>query len=119
MRTRFLVARDLIFAVARGEGVGPLSETLTWGQPSYRPERNRCGTTLRLGCDKRSPETPMLYVPCSTTLVADYRERYEGLLSFTGNRAVALGVDDGAQREALRHCIGLALTYHARKAGKT
>ena len=36
VRARLLEARDLIFATAASmEGVGPLKETLKWGEPAY------------------------------------------------------------------------------------
>lgn len=42
LRERLMTVRELIFDVAaRTGGVGPLTETLKWGQPSYLAERAR------------------------------------------------------------------------------
>ena len=42
--------RALIFETAAAlDGVGPITETLKWGEPAYLTERSRSGTTVRLG----------------------------------------------------------------------
>ena len=39
--------RSLVFDVAAGSpGVGALSETLKWGEPSYAPEKPRVGSSV-------------------------------------------------------------------------
>ncbi len=46
VRDKLLSLRDLIFdQSALIPSVGPLSESLTWVQPAYRPVANRTGTT--------------------------------------------------------------------------
>ena len=48
-------------------------------------------------------------------LVETFRELYPTQMEYGGNRSILF---DGAAKipeKALRHCIGLALTYHARK----
>ena len=46
---RDLALRDLVFDVAaRTEGVGSLTETLKWGQPSYLTQQTRSGSTVRI-----------------------------------------------------------------------
>jgi hypothetical protein len=47
--------------------------------------------------------------------VATFRELYPNELSYAGNRAVLLDADDEIPEAALRHCVGLALTYHLRR----
>ena len=48
VRTALHRLRLLIFDVAAGTaGVGPLLETVKWGQPSYLPRTPRTGTTIR------------------------------------------------------------------------
>ena len=50
IRARLLEARDLIFEIAAGiEGVGPLTETLKWGEPAYLTEATGSGSTHSTG----------------------------------------------------------------------
>jgi len=49
LRARLLALRRLIFdTAAETDGVGPLDETLKWGQPSYLTAASRSGTTIRI-----------------------------------------------------------------------
>ncbi len=115
LRDRLLVLRGLIFdTAARVLGAGRLVETLKWGQPSYLPETPRVGTTVRIDATKGKPPGYALYVHCQTSLVSTYRETYPDLFRFEGNRAIVFSVDDEIHREALEHCIAMALTYHAK-----
>ena len=52
VRARLLEVRDLIFETAVAiEGVGPLTETLKWGEPAYLTLATGSGSTIRLaGC---------------------------------------------------------------------
>lgn len=113
-RARLVALREMIFAAAAGSKVGLLSESLKWGQPAYRPLRARTGTTVRLDALRGAKDKCALFVPCSTSLIASFRELYAGELAFEGNRAVVLPVDGALPKKALSHCIALALTYHAR-----
>ncbi len=117
LRDRMLRLRSLIFETAAAtEGVGPLQETLKWGQPSYLPAATKSGTTVRIDAVKAEPGRYALYVHCQTNLVSTFREMYPEALTCEGNRAVLFDQDDPVPEDALRHCIALALTYHARKA---
>jgi hypothetical protein len=49
LRARLLTLRALVFdTAARTEGVGRLTETLKWGQPSYLTEETGSGSTVRI-----------------------------------------------------------------------
>ncbi|MHA1572057.1 MAG: DUF1801 domain-containing protein, partial [Alphaproteobacteria bacterium] len=49
LRRRLMALRQLIFETAAlSEGVGPLTETLKWGQPSYLTQQSGSGTTIRI-----------------------------------------------------------------------
>lgn len=113
-RARLLALREMIFAAAAASKVGPLSESLKWGQPAYRPLKAKTGTTVRIDALRGAKDKCALFVPCSTTLIASFRERYAGELAFEGDRAVVLPVNGALPKKALSHCIALALTYHAR-----
>lgn len=112
-RKRLLALRRLLFEVAATtEGVGEVVETLKWGQPAYLTQKPKSGTTIRMdahddGC--------AIFVPCTTSLIATYRELYGDVLNFEGNRAVVFSMKEALPVEAVKHCMALALTYHKRK----
>jgi hypothetical protein len=116
LRLKLLALRRLIFATAKmTKGVGTLQETLKWGQPSYLTRETKSGSTIRIDRVKSSANQVALYFHCQTDLVATFHELYPEELTYSGNRAVILDLDDDIPEAALCHCVGLALTYHLRK----
>ena len=114
MRKRVLALRELVFDVAaKTEGVGPLTETLKWGQPSYLTEETKSGTTVRIDRLKKA-DGYALYVHCQSGLVPKFRELYPGTFRYEGKRALLFDTDARLPLPELRHCIGLALTHHLR-----
>jgi len=116
-KARLLELRRLILETAANTpGVGALTETLKWGQPSYLTAETRSGSTIRI--DRVKPkagddgERYALYVHCQTTLVSTFRQLYRDELTFGGNRSILLDARRPLPKTALRHCIALALTYH-------
>jgi len=115
LKARLLALRRLIFDTARTvEGVGPLQETLKWGQPSYLTAETKSGSTIRIDRMK-SANQYAIYFHCQTNLVETFRELYPTELSYGGNRSIILNADDEVPEPALRHCVALALTYHLNK----
>jgi len=115
IRARLVRLRGLIFDTAKDmDIVGPLEETLKWGQPSYLTAESGSGSTIRIGREKTDGRIAM-YFHCQTDLVATFRELYPTQMSYGGNRSILFDMSDRIPEKALRHCIGLALTYHARK----
>jgi hypothetical protein len=115
LKARLLALRRLIFETARTvEGVGPLQETLKWGQPSYLTAETKSGSTIRIDRMK-SANQYAIYFHCQTNLVETFRELYPAELSYGGNRSIILNADDEVPEPALRHCVALALTYHLNK----
>lgn len=113
LRQRLLWLRSLIQETAAStEGVGPLEETLKWGEVSYLTSQSGSGTTVRIGRDKQSGR-PAIYVNCQTDLVSRYRALYPEGFGYDGDRGVIL--DEAPDDAALRHMVALALTYHASK----
>jgi hypothetical protein len=55
-----------------------------------------------------------VYFHCQTDLVETFRELYPDL-RYGDNRSILLDAGEKLPEKALRHCIGLALTYHLRK----
>lgn len=116
LKARLLALRRLIFDTAAAtKGVGTLEETLKWGQPSYLTAETKSGSTIRLDRVKSSSDQYAVYFHCQTDLVATFRELYPKQLSYAGNRAVIFNAKDDIPEAALRHCVGLALTYHLGK----
>lgn len=113
VRDRLLALRALIFATAaETAGVGPLVETLKWGQPSYLTAATGSGSTIRIDQVKGDPGRYALYVNCRTTLVDSFRALYPDAMAYAGSREASLRVDAPVPVAELRHCIALALTYH-------
>ena len=116
LRAPLIQLRQLIFDTASElEGVGPLEETLKWGQPSYLTTQSGTGTTIRIDRIKSKPGRYAMYVHCQTSLLPTYRELYPEELRFDGNRCIEFNLCEEPPTGPLRHCIGLALTYHRSK----
>jgi len=115
LRAKLLALRRLIFDTANvTSGVGTLEETIKWGQVSYLTSESKSGSTIRIDQVKSATNQYAVFFHCQTNLVETFRELYPEL-TFGGNRSILL---DGAKqlpREALRHCVALALTYHVNK----
>jgi hypothetical protein len=113
---RLAELRALIFETAAATpGVGPLTETLKWGEPAYLTEASRSGSTIRLGVTRSDPPRCAVYLNCKTTLVEEFRAAFADVLDFEGNRAVLLDPARDLPREALAQAFAMALTYHHRK----
>ncbi|MEM8685875.1 MAG: DUF1801 domain-containing protein [Pseudomonadota bacterium] len=119
VREKLLSLRALIFRTANAtDGVGPLEETLKWGQPSYLTPKTKSGSTIRIDQRKKTPDAYAVYFHCQSGLVALFKELYADKLEFDGKRAILLDVKTPLPEEPLRHCVALALTHHLRKKQK-
>ena len=117
LRKKLKSLRRLILETGRRTaGVGPLVETLKWGQPSYLPAQSGSGTTVRIGGMKGEPNRNAVFFHCQTDLVATFREIYPNELTYEGNRSILFNLDETVDEAALSHFIALALTYHQRKS---
>ena len=115
LRTKLLALRRLIFDTARATaGVGPLHETLKWGQPSYLTSATKSGSMIRIDQVKPAADRYAVYFHCQTDLVETFRELYPEL-RYGGNRSILLDIKERLPEAALRHCVALALTYHLNK----
>jgi hypothetical protein len=116
-RKRLLETRALIFeTAAKLKGVGPLTETLKWGEPAYLTEGTGSGSTIRLGMLKSAEGKCAVLFNCRTNLVESFRERFPGAFRYEKNRAVILPASSRLPHAALATCLAMALTYHqARK----
>lgn len=116
VRSRLLELRALLLDIAATTpGVGPLDETLKWGQPSYLTAETGSGTTVRLGPKKGDDARCCLFVHCQTSLVDRFRALSDaGGLVFEGTRAVVFDVDEPLPEGAAAF-VRAALTYHRDK----
>lgn len=115
VRARLLAIRAVIFAVAaRSETIGPLTETLKWGEPAYLTQATGAGTTVRLGVSKQAPGQGAVFVNCRTSLISEFRVQFAKEFDYEGNRALVLPRDGTLPEEPLAICLHAALTYHRR-----
>jgi len=116
LRADLLELRQLIFDTARETGgVGALVETLKWGQPAYLPSKPKTGSTIRIDALESAEPRYAILFHCQTTLVSSMRELYPNLFVFEGNRALVFAHGKKLPRDALGHCIAMALTYHSKR----
>ncbi|AXX97500.1 DUF1801 domain-containing protein [Profundibacter amoris] len=115
-RYTLLNVRSLIFqTAAQNPAVGPLTETLKWGEPAYLTEETKSGSTIRMAWKPAKPDHGALFFNCKTTLVNTMREIYPDSFTYQGTRAVLFRLDQPLPNDALAHCIEMALTYHRNK----
>lgn len=110
---KLIELRKIILDIASDNpAIGPLEETLKWGEPAFLTSATGSGTTVRINRHKKSDDRYAFYVHCQTDLVERYKQLYDDKLNFDGNRAVVFEVKDELPVDAVRHCIAMALTYH-------
>lgn len=115
-RNVLLNVRTLIFqTAARNPVVGPVTETLKWGEPAYLTEETKSGSTIRMAWKPAKPDHGALFFNCKTTLVDTMHEIYPDTFTYQGTRAVLFRLDQPLPIDALAHCIEMALTYHLNK----
>lgn len=113
VRARLLEVRTLIFeTAARLEGVGPLTETLKWGEPAYLTETTGSGSTIRLGWFRSESRDCAILFNCRTTLVDDFRSRFPKAFAYEKNRAILLDAREPLPEPPLSACLAMGLTYH-------
>ncbi|HWU17239.1 MAG TPA: DUF1801 domain-containing protein [Devosia sp.] len=121
IRQRLSEIRELIFTTAaQTTGVGPLTETLKWGEPAYLTEASRSGSTIRLGMVRSAPDKCAILFNCKTNLIDTFRAHFAGDFTFDGNRALLLPATVPIPAQPLALCLRAALTYHlaqTRRAG--
>ena len=114
-RPAALKLRALILRAAKAaDPIGPVHETLKWGEPAYLPARPRVGSTVRIAWQDAAPDQVRMMFHCQTTLVDDFRTQFPEL-RYDGNRAIVLEANADWDEAALEACAEAALTYHLRK----
>lgn len=116
IRVQLLAVRRLIFVTAAEiGGLGPLTETLKWGEPAYLTAMTRSGSTIRLGQVKSREGMGAVLFNCRTTLVETFHAQFPEAFVFQGNRAILLDPSVPLPTKQLSMCLALALTYHLRR----
>ncbi|MBL6928519.1 MAG: DUF1801 domain-containing protein [Rhodospirillales bacterium] len=116
IRSKLLAIRHLIFkSAAATKGVGPISETLKWGEPAYLTQETKAGSTIRLGWKPSMADSFAIYFNCQTSLIETFRRLFSDRLSFEGNRAIIIKASDDLDEMPLGPCIEMALSYHRTK----
>lgn len=95
--------------------VGRVEETLKWAQHSFITPETGSGSTIRIDGKRNEPEKLALYFHCQSGLIETFKSYYGATLNFEGNRAIVLNAKLALPKQALAHCISLALTHHLRK----
>jgi len=107
--------RTLFHQIAAENGLGPLDESLKWGQPAWRPTKPRTGSTLRMGWSPGMPDRLSFFVDCKTDLAARMRDIYPDFSDNDGQRQLTVTLDAPLPEQALSHLAEMTFTYHLRK----
>lgn len=113
---RLLEIRRLLLDIAHHDHeIGPITETLKWGEPSYLTEQSKSGTTIRLSHVKERSDVCGVYVHCQTRLIGEFRDSFGDELEFSGNRAVLIDVNTPLDETLITMFLRKALTYHLKR----
>jgi hypothetical protein len=113
VQEKVLALRALVYKIAEGtEGVGPLEESVRWGQASYLTSASKSGSMIRIDRYRKDDTRCALYFLCQTTLVDSFKEMFGNALVYEGNRAVILNVAGKLNVPVISQCIEMALTYN-------
>ena len=111
VRPKLEQLRALILDVAEQLAVGPVTESVKWGEPSFSV---KSGSPVRVDWKSKTPQHYYLYVNCNTCLIDTYKVLYSNLLEFQGNRAIVFQLSKPLPESVIKHCLELALTYKKR-----
>jgi len=109
----FMQVRKIILDAAKSTaGLDNTTETLKWGEPSYL---SKGGSTVRMKWSEKSPDNFYLYFNCQSVLVETFKELYMDEFTYDGNRAISFSIHKKMPKDALLHCISMAMEYHKLK----
>ena len=120
IKEKLLGLRELVFHVAeKTNGVGELTETLKWGQPSYLTLSSGSGSTMRIDCLKTKQgdclDKYAIFFHCQTNLIETFKVLFPTQFTYQGNRSIVFDLNDKILIKELSYCIELGLTYHLNK----
>lgn len=102
----------LILEVAAENKIGPVEESLKWGEPSFSVKG---GSAVRIDWKKKYPEKCFVFFQCQTRLVEIFKEIYGDTFEYDGKRAIILELSQKLPLLELKHCVILSLQYHKLK----
>ena len=100
--------RDLIYNVAKQDGICGITETLKWGEPSYV---SKVGSTIRIDWKAKYPDQYCIFFNCKTSLIETFKEVYGDTFTYEGNRAIVFKINQVVPYKELSHCISMSLRY--------
>ena len=114
IRSELLGLRHLILTTAaETDGVGPILETLKWGQPAYLAHRTKSGTTVRIAPTAHDSEDDFaVFFTCHTELVNTFKSLFGDIFRYEGTRALLFKMGQPLPERELRECVAMALTYN-------
>ena len=110
---RLIELRLCIHSEAARQDVGPLIETLKWGEPAWLTKKPKTGSTIRIAWKEKVGGDLQFLVNCKTNMIEQWRAEFPNLI-YAGNRAIHLPLADPLPMATLRLCIAQALTYHTK-----
>ena len=93
------------------KGAGEIEQSVKWGQASFATARPKSGTPIRIDSNTDAG-TYSLFVPCSTSLISDFRETHPQIFDYHGNREIRLNLNAPMPKAELSLFITAALTYY-------
>ncbi len=104
--------RKLIVQAGIDYNVGPLEESLKWGELAYSAKG---GSAVRIGWKPKLPDKGFIFFHCQTKLIETFKEVYGDIFEYEGKRAIILDMSKDISTPELKHCIYLSLQYHKLK----
>jgi len=111
-RDKLLQLREMIFAIAKEQQLGAITESLKWGEPSYQC---KYGSPIRMDWKPKYPQQISLFFHCNTRLIETFIEVYAYTFQYLGNRELVIPLDQPLTQAELTHCLTMALRYHQLK----
>lgn len=112
VKARVEQIKALIFSVAKEQQLGPVVESIKWGELSYT---TKTGSPIRMDWKQASQQQISVYFNCNTILVETFREIYGDSLTLVGKRELVLCLAQPLPEVQLRACFAMALNYHKLK----
>lgn len=109
---RLYELRAIIFEVAAEKNLGPVAETLKWGEPSYATKQ---GSPVRIDWKAKTPKQVSIYFNCNSLLLETFKEIYGSELQTVGKREIILAIANPIPYPQIRGCLAMALQYHTLK----
>lgn len=111
-QSMLLNLRDLISLAAAEANIGPVEESIKWGEPSFHVKG---GSAVRLSWNPKHPNQCLILFHCQTSLIETFKEIYGDTFYYEGKRAIIFPLYKDIPMQELKHCVSLAHQYHKLK----